>query len=151
MRSVLAAILLIGTSSHADPPRPAPDSSPKSAPAPAPAPAPQVQPRTLPSSTLQDIVQQAQATMDHNTGGPSMDGGHSMGIVIQPPPHADAQPWPHGAQMSPPETGDRMLIASGTSALASDLRAATGWSKRFVDAVVQRAGELVELVLPRSI
>jgi hypothetical protein len=80
-----------------------------------------------------------------------MDGGRSAGVIIEPPAHLDAQAWPYGIVMAPPEVRDRMLIAPGTNTMSSELRVATSWGKRLVDAAVDRAGKLLEAMLPRSL
>ena len=112
-------------------------------------PDPQRQPQILPPVTLADAMSKIpNVTAD---GSPSMDGGRAAGVIIEPPAHPDAEPWPYGIVMTPPEVRDRMLIAPGTNTLSSELRAATSWAKRLADTVVERASALAGLVLPRSL
>jgi hypothetical protein len=176
MRSVLVAALFAVVPAHAGPPDlvPAPKVAPTApeapktsvpdvAPAAPTAPkttAPRVtapntaldpkgQLRTLPSVTLADVM----STIPSATAGGalSMDGGRAAGVVLEPPAHPDAQLWPYGIVMTPPEVRDRLLITPGTNMLSSELRRDTSWGKRLADAVVERASLLVGLMLPRSL
>jgi len=155
MRSVLVAVLFAVVPVHAD----GPDLVPGPSVAPAPGapkitgpngtPDPKWQPQILPPVTLAGAVSKIpNVTAD---GAPSMDGGRAAGVVIEPPAHPDAEPWPYGIVMTPPEVRDRMLIVPGTNTLSSELRVATSWAKRLADTVVERASALAGLVLPRSL
>lgn len=151
MRSVLVVALLAAVPAYADTPPAQPDSKAAPRPDSKAAPRPNGQPWVLPPATLQDVLPRIPPNApDTATGGRSIDGGFSAGIVIEPPPHPDARPWPEGIAMTPPDVKDP--IAMGVRAPAAEpLRAAALWSKRLAEAIQDRLGKIVQLALPRSL
>lgn len=135
LRSMLAVLIAVAVAvapAYAEPPQPRPDS--KAAPA------------------LQDVMPTAPRPSDNTTGGLSFGGGFSAGIVITPPGHPDAQPWPKGMFITPPDPRDPMAIVLGTEGLPQpERRGPAAWGQRLADAVHGGIGAVLELMVPRSL
>jgi hypothetical protein len=163
---MLVVVSLAIVPAYADPPRPqpapAPRPAPKDAPAPmpgptpaAPAPAPSSAtgpPRVLPPASLQDVMPKAPKGPDKVTGGMSLGGGFSSGMVVVPPLHPDDRPWPQGMIITPPDVNDPIAIAPGADGLApGKRRAPETWSRRLADAIDGGIGAIVDLVMPSGL
>lgn len=84
-------------------------------------------------------------------GGPSFGGGVSAGIVIVPEKHPDAEPWPKGMVIKPPDVNDPMAIIPGTDQMPEGRpRASASWSRSLADVVGDGIGTLFELILPNA-
>jgi hypothetical protein len=134
-------------------PQPAQPPAPRATPAPDPDPAQRSkgQPRVLPPASLQDVMPKEPKGSGKVTGGMSLGGGFSSGMVVVPPPHPDDRPWPRGMVIEPPDVNDPIAIVPGTDGLAPGKRnGPETWSKRLADAVHDGIGTIVELVAPRA-
>jgi hypothetical protein len=141
MRSLGVLVLLAFAPAHADPP-----AKPEAKPAPEAKTAPRVLPRSL------DEVIKPPEPAEKPTVTPSFGGGSSVGRVIVPPDHPDAQEWPKGMVMKPPATNDPMVIAPGTDGLSPGERIGPpSWSRGFTDTVHAGIDAVLELILLRSL
>lgn len=84
---------------------------------------------------------------DPTTGAPAMGGGWSAGMVIDPGPLADAQPYPRGMVIAPPDPGDRMVIPPGERGLPGPQNLA----ERLVHGLDRGVSSVLELVMPRHL
>jgi hypothetical protein len=62
------------------------------------------------------------ATVTQSDRIPAFGGGYVFGNVIDPGPHPDAQPFPRGMVIQPPDTGDHNVIVPGTRGLLEDVQ-----------------------------
>lgn len=83
------------------------------------------------------------------TGAPGVDDVWASGIVIAPPEHADAAPWPRGMIMTPPDPRDDNVLELGTRQLR--LRAPEPdrpWAARLSRGLADGIRGALELVKP---
>ena len=76
---------------------------------------------------------------------PSMGGGTSLGIVVEPPPHPDARPWPRGMVVRPPDVKDRNVIEPGKKGLGGGNPT---MGRRLLDGIDDSVDAIWSLVLP---
>lgn len=88
MRALLLAIVVAAGHAGADPPK-----------------------QTLPNTAVPEGTPPVQRKLpDIATDTPSLGGGTARGVVIAPPDHPDARPWPFGMVIVPPDPHDPMVL-----------------------------------------
>jgi hypothetical protein len=102
MRTWLVAMAFAVPSASADPP--------KAPPIPAPVPVPVPTPVPVPAKPSVKPVEPIVISPGIRTLTPSIGGGYSAGIVLEPKDHPDMQPWPRGMVIKPPDVDPKMLL-----------------------------------------
>ena len=86
-----------------------------------------------------------------STRTPGMDGANATGRVMVPDEHPDAQEWPNGMVIKPPETGDNNVIIPGTNMLPWwNNRREPPVTKQLFDGFQNGVGQMFQLLVPKS-
>ena len=112
-----------------------------------------------PKVLLPDIVKEAQkntgstgpaSISQHGDGVMGMFGAMASAIIITPPAHADAEAWPRGMVIRPPDVNDPMDIEIGTNQLRMHGEKIEPWLPRDVSRSLKLgADKLWDVLLPK--
>jgi hypothetical protein len=144
MRAGVLAFVLTAQPVAAEPVDPVDSADPK------PKPKPNVQ------VTVPDLVDEMRARSPTRPGtvggGVGITGEWSSGIVVDPGPHRDAEPFGEGGMViAPPDVGDQMALELGTNQLRSHDQRLPWWPRDLSRQLGRGMQKFWELVLPKQL